>query len=461
MSAMKRHYFVITAALLLFVACQKEHDPVSPEPGISPVTITLSAEETERMALLETDYQVPENEILQRAGNLIQTLRLQQTLTKSYGVYGLPAITDSIVGTPADISVKGLDTDNATLKIYVVSLGKNGGYALYGGDKRARNLLAYSESGNYDPDNRLLNDLLLNYMSSEIERKESMRGDTIYKRLLARYGTVGERAATKTLVSVWNGYEYILIEVDNVTSEYIGTETETTYAKWALMKSLWSELSPYNKLIRGNKGYIVPSAITAVAQIMNYYKHGSFEGHAYMWDRYVNSDWTNVSQEAQNDVAQLYYDLGKAGNFSVQYKNVGYAVVRKERIPLTLPNFGYQACTVKPYNTQTISEALSKNTPVYIQGHSKGNDGTSTWAWVIDGENTLAEWMVYSKTYYNQGQVVWMEQTKESPTYYHFVHCNWGTGKSEWTERGLYRLHSTLPYMNTDLYIIPDIKPAQ
>lgn len=77
MSAMKRHYFVITAALILFAACQKEHDPVSPEPGISPVTITLSAEETERMALLETDYQVPENEILQRAGNLIQTLRSQ------------------------------------------------------------------------------------------------------------------------------------------------------------------------------------------------------------------------------------------------------------------------------------------------------------------------------------------------------------------------------------------------
>lgn len=458
---MKRHYFVITAALLLLAACQKEHDPVSPEPGISPVTITLSAEETERMALLETDYQVPENEILQRAGNLIQTLRSQQTLTKSYGVYGLPAITDSIVGIPADISVKGLDTDNATLKIYVVSLGKNGGYALFGGDKRARNLLAYSESGDYDPDNTLLNDLLLNYMSSEIERKEAMRGDTIYNSLLARYGTVGERAATKTLVSVWNGYEYILIEVDNVTSEYIGTETESVYAKWTLLKSFWGGGRPYCNKVAGNKGYQVPGATIAIAQIMNYYKHGSFEGHAYMWDRYVNSDWTNVSQEAQNDVAQLYYDLGKPGNLSARYQFSDNSWVDIRAIPSALRAFGYQACTIQAYNIQTISQALYTNTPVYIEGRNANTQKASGWAWVIDGENNIAEWMVYSKTYYNQGQVVWMEQTKEFPTYYNHYHCNWGNGKGIWTDRGVFKLNNTSPNMDRDLYIIPDIKPVQ
>lgn len=387
--------------VFLFTACDKEQVPIRPGLEISPVTITLSADETERMVLLETDYRVPEKEIIQRAGNLIRALKTRQT-GKSSTHYDKIVLIDSLESPDDTPSTKYPEIENPELKIYVVSLGETGGYALYGGDKRARNLLAYSETGSFDPDNKLLNEALLNYMAAEIKRKEAMRGDTVYNRLLARYGTIGTRPATKTKVSVWNGYEYIIIEVDNVTSQYIGTETESVYAKWALLKSQWGGDRPYCNQIMGTKGYMVPGATIAVAQIMNYHKHGSFAGHTYMWDQYVNSDWTNTSQEVQNDIAKLYYDLGKPENLNAQYKNTGNSWVRIETIPQAMPGFGYQTCNIQTYNIQTISEALYNNTPVYIQGHSAGTSRESGWAWVIDGENNIAEWMVYSKTYYNQ-----------------------------------------------------------
>lgn len=53
-----------------------------------------------------------------------------------------------------------------------------------------------------------------------------------------------------------------------------------------------------------------------------------------------------------------------------------------------------------------------------------------------------------------------MEQTKEFPTYYNHYHCNWGNGKNIWTDRGVFKLSSSTPSMDHDVYIIPDIKPV-
>lgn len=80
MPAIKRHYFVFTAALLLFSACQKEPVPGSEPTPKSPITLT--AEEAVRLPLFSDSYTVSHKEAEDYARSLAAALIRNGTATK-------------------------------------------------------------------------------------------------------------------------------------------------------------------------------------------------------------------------------------------------------------------------------------------------------------------------------------------------------------------------------------------
>ncbi len=339
-------------------SCQKEPLPGPAEPSSSspPPTVTLSADEQERLPLLSEDYSVSHQELLARGEALLKgfaadgvagTKGLLPAILIADSLMGTVTIPSSPFATKSEGSAAG--TEQPT-KIYLLNFGQDEGFAYVAGDRRVQDwLLAWADEGttSLDTDNpgmRLMQDEMQAYVEREIARLESMRGDSVYEALCARFAP-GMLLGTKVsgpgglIITDPNDPNYIdptapegswenpmgefiygltikcafgvsegeinpsrddpavlwrWIKVDKTAIEEIGYESREMYMKGPLLTTKWGQGWPYNTIVTQYYPYSPTGCVaTAVAQIMNYWEHplstdktkdGSIS--TYLWDQF-------------------------------------------------------------------------------------------------------------------------------------------------------------------------------
>lgn len=420
---MKRHYFVITAALLLFAACQKEPVPGSEPTPKSPITLT--AEEAVRLPLLSDSYTVSHKEAEGYARSLAAALIRNGTTTKGVSLLGTAGVVDSILA-PA-VTTKA---DAPQGKVYVVDLGNGKGYVLTPGDSRIpEKILGYSDEGSFadTKDNPSFNyamECLTAYVAAETERIEGMRGDSVYLVLCEKLGLDGNGGATKGWAEDHNG------EFTNIRVEPVGeTWTDLGPRLGPLLSSRWSQNHPFNWVLRERTGqdYPVGCVATAVAQIMYYHKRGTFKGHTYQWANFKS--YGVDTDDALMDLGQLFVDLGLPENLNMRYTTTE-STAFSTNVPRTFSAFGYTSNNVAGVSDDAINSSVSDGRPVYASGSNKLGKGGH--AWVIDGSEGWHTYQNYKLYYYNMfGEIIHEEtEVREEGYPVYGVHCNWGWGGS-------------------------------
>lgn len=335
---------------------------------------------------------------------------------------------------------------------------------MFAGDKRVEGVLSFADQGNYNaedlhPGMKYFIDCLQGYMLSEIDRKEAMRGDSIYARLEHKYGRFGDRtSAPQTKYPVWNGIEYVDMPVDNITEEWYEYSSETL-GSYILLKTQWGQRWPYNTKIQSAYGADYPTGCvaTAVAQTMSYYKIGTYNGKTYLWNRFPTTYWYAESTEVLNSIGDLFFDLGKAENLDMHYNPNGSSA-STYNVPRTLNHFGYTSDSPDEYNQSSVINNLINRNPVYMQGTDNSNGGVH--AWVVDGLQISEVYTRYRINYWYEGRLQGSEYVKRNIQNSYAVHLNWGWNGSYncWSVPGVFNTHDIYNF-NTDHWMVGGIKP--
>lgn len=258
------------------------------------------------------------------------------------------------------------------LTYYYVFNYPSGGFAIIGGDKAAREVLGYCDSGSFDinkiPDG--LKDMLSSY-------KQQIK-------LAKQHGL----------------YESNL---DNDLQDFAKSPSRTTVAP--LIQTRWNQRNPYNSRVpKPSPGVEFPSGCvaTALAQIMKYYNypnHG-YGNHAYQRYYNVSGNYTAITFEA--DFEHTYYDwndmlLNYSGNYNteqayavgtlmyhvgvsvdMQYEPSGSGAYSSDAGQALIDHFGYNPEAVfierRHYDDfnweRLIYQELSESRPVYYSGQT-------------------------------------------------------------------------------------------
>lgn len=456
---MKNCVILLAGMIVSFSACRKTSLSESEIPKQQESVLT--AEEAERFVLLHTDYTLSKADVLKKAQAVAEVLGKIELKTKSEKVYRRSMIADSIVS--AVPLTKNDGTTVVVPKIYVVAFGPDAGFALFAGDKRIHEVLAFSGEGNYSSDGlhpgmEYFIQCLQTYMVSEIDRLEAMRGDSIYNRLVYKYGRFGDRSSVpQTRYPVWNGIEYVDMPVDNITEEWYQDGGEPVYQK-LLVKSKWDQGWPYNQKVAATYGGGVPvgCVATAVAQIMNFHQTGTYNGKTYAWSQFPTNDWSGVSTDVLSSIGDLFFDLGKSENLNMNYKVNGSSAF-SDNVPRTFERYGFISTGMKDYSTSSMLDNLRNNRPVYMRGEDPTNGGAH--AWVVGGIMQNEAYSVYRINYWYEGHLQGSEYVKRGIKNYNGIHLNWGWGGQYdcWTIPGTFDTHGTYNFTKY-LKMICDIR---
>lgn len=497
---MKRNLLYVWVLILLgAVSCQKEELPGSDKPEKTDEAITLTAEEAERLPLFESDYNRSHEEVLALADNLMkQVAEEKRQLTKARQPERTAVLSDSIViAFPATKSATAQMPQEA--KIYVVNFGRKAGFTLVAGDKRVQSaVLAYDGSGEFDvntdnPGAQLAMELMKEYIQSEIERMEAMRGDSVYKALKAKYGfgaannTESGEAQTKGYDApyfpmdgmpggrpdypygtrqgsnwqvVCNGLTWYWAPVDNIVDAENVWHQEMMTVVYPLIPAQWHQWWPYNvEVIKEDPGCPVGCVATAMAQIMKFHKKPA----GYMWDDYGYNllekldfehnrsfAWESKSSTIITNVGQLFKDIGlKVG---MQYFPSGSGAY-SSLVPNAFSQYGYSTSKLIDINIQNLISYLQDNKkPVYTRGSHVGGGH----AWVVDGFAQVADYRELYRNAYYRGEYVGYIKVRTVNFYLNdkYFHCNWGWGGQSdgWYLAGTFNPSTNNPY--TDIQTI-------
>lgn len=482
----------LLAGMLCWTSCSKDEltAPKAPAEGDVQQAITLTAEEAERLPLFESDYRRSQAEVLALAGNLMEQVTEEERRTKAGAALPArtPVLADSIVvAFPATKGATGQMPEEA--KIYVVNFGEKAGFTLVAGDKRVRTpVLAYDGSGEFDvqtdnPGAQLAMELMKEYMQSEIERLEAMRGDSIYNVLQARYGfgaaaePQAAYAVTKTRYDapyypmegmpgaspdnpygtkqgsnwqvVCNGLSWYWAPVDQLVDAETPWYQEMLTLVYPMIPAQWGQEWPYNIEVKKVKG--VPKTgcgPTAMAQIMAYHRKPA----GYMWDDYGyntlnnldfdhnrNFAWEYKSSAVTENIGKLLYDIGTISGAVYGPTETGLANLNAVK--------GFQAmgywCDYKEYYDKTLMEySLTDKKPVYMSGYRLASDGLHGHVWIVDGYGQKADYnMIYKDCYYRGEQVGYIKTAKVNFTmdeYYYHINWGWNGMDNGWYVAGMF-----------------------
>lgn len=159
------------------------------------------------MLLMQSDYRIAKDALLQQASAFAASLAEQENQTKGATVRRVPVLADSLVGSRmVSVFTKSGEAveQPEEVKVYVLEFGPDAGYAFFGGDKRASGLLGFAESGSFDPDTdnpgmQLMYEYMQDYVAAEIDRMESQRGDSLYRAVADKFPRVSD-VSTKNLL---------------------------------------------------------------------------------------------------------------------------------------------------------------------------------------------------------------------------------------------------------------------
>lgn len=447
---MKNCFLLFAGIIVSFSACQKM--PVAEQEIPRQTKITLTTEEAERLPLLSTNHTVSHATATGYARSLIAAR--SKTGTKAIG--GVPQVIDSIVAVYHSAVTKGGDgiENETTAKIYVVGLGGDG-YVLVSGDNRTpEKILGYSDESSFaeaqtNPGFRYAMSCMTDYVAAEVERVERLRGDSVYGVLCEKLGLDARGGATKGWADEHNG-EYADVQL----VPHGDTWTESDPRVGPLLSTKWDQRAPFNSIIQQNTGQDYPAGCvaTAVAQIMNYHKKGSYNGHTYRWSEF--SAYGASTEAGRLDLGQLFWDLGLSANLNMDY-GLNASGSYSKYVPRTFTNFGYTSSKVKGLNVHGIGR------PVFAGGYDK--NGGSGHAWVIDGSEAWHTFRNYTVYYYDwNGNILHLEiETHEEGYPFYGIHCNWGwSGSGDcWLSASAFRPSNSNYDFSKDNTMVDDIRP--
>ena len=286
------------------------------------------------------------------------------------------------------LTYTAMDEDNA---LYYIFNNKEGGFVVTSGDKRAEEILAYSENGSFDIQTANPN---LKFWLKGYEKRIS---ETIKHNLPIK--AKDEIDAPKKDVPI-------------------------------LIKTHWGQDLPYNKVIRAttSKSYPTGCIATAMSQVMKYYEwpkngtgsHSYYDSecskrsysrnfdHPYNWEDMLNEYSNGAYSSTQADaVAELMFDTGVSVN--MEYGLTGSGTYT-EQVPYAMVHhFGYDKGIAHAYRSyysdeeweELIYTELADGRPVMYGGCTSEDEGheficdgyqASTdkyhfnWGWEGDGD---------------------------------------------------------------------------
>lgn len=309
-----------------------------------------------------------------------------EVLSRSGKPMGRAALSPEISYVTSSPKSRGTDEANDTVA-YIINYPDNGGFAIVSADNRVYPVLAFSHSGSFSLDNEIARTQFVDKIESYISSADPTKS-------------------------------YELRASDFRTKVNVDT----------LIKIQLDQSAPYNKYVVQNEGnYPVGCVAVASAYVMAYAKDSiRYNGEVFHLRSILSGlgmspkkipwqggNWGFISastpfydhEKAMDEVARLLYWIGK--NVNMKYGtpiSTAFSSVAHDFIKTKL---GYDVSQFKNYNADEISQYLTDNYIIYMQGININPDKAGGHAWVSDG------------CYYLQSP-----STGEKKDIY--LHCNWG-----------------------------------
>lgn len=291
--------------------------------------------------------------------------------------------------------------------MYVFNYEDNQGFAVVSANKSTEALIAVTEQGNYNEETTTDNPGLALYMD-------------MAKNYVARGGILPPGSSI-------GGGGLPLTEIRTVT-----TRDTLAYIN-PLLEVRWGGGYPYNFYCTNSNNLPISAGceVIALAQLFSFYEYpanmlidynpnnahtlsinwDSFKSHP----RHTNC---NCGSSTLLDLAYMFRQIGE--ELDIEYYNNNSSANFYD-IMSYFSRLNYSHSGMIDYNTSTISNSLSNNKLVIIQGMENGE--TTGHAWLIDGYRSIE---ITSKEYRRQqGQLDWTLY-KTTTSYESYQHFNWG-----------------------------------
>ena len=297
-------------------------------------------------------------------------------------------------------------TEEPDTLMYVFNYEDNAGFAVVSANRATEELIAVTEQGNY------------------VTGEETGNGGfDLYMDMAEEYVTMAAEPLP------W-------VDGDDGMVQFAETKTEQTRTiidwRTPLIDVKWGQGNPYNTYCKNSSNVIIDAGclVTAVAQVLSYYKYPS--SIKLDFDNYnttLSLDWNTINTHvksvcgstctASHDViGKVFRQIGE--ELGIKYKE-GKSGNDGSKIRSTFSTLGYKTDSKQEYNFNKITESLSNHHPVFITAFPKSsNEGH---AWLIDGFKTVRTTTTDYIKYINSH--VW-EVIGEYSFITDYNHFNWG-----------------------------------
>lgn len=293
--------------------------------------------------------------------------------------------------------------------VYVFNFANQQGFAIMSAVLKLPSMLAYTESGSYNPletsDNPGLNLFMDNIHDYEVPGPEppiDYPGESDWKLEYGQWET------TTYKPEGWRTIEWGQGSSDITKYNY-------TYNKFCPIKK--------------DKPTLTGCVATAVAQLMSIYRYPTQYGeYSFSWD-IINASAKidgNSSTNQIDGIARLMQQLGTKNNLDISYGNE-LSGADPDNIPRTLKNFGYSnGGELTTYSSTAIGNELKNGYPVLVGGYGS----KTTYLGIIDtyskGHLWLCDALLIRKRAIYLVNIKTGEKKVSNNEINQYFHYNWG-----------------------------------
>ena len=357
---MKTKFIITSIIILSFLGCSKETTDIITKRDIQKEHIPIET----ALGYLN-DF-------------LAESQRLTKGQVKEKTIFQIEAFGKKELG----IETKSISEDIPDSLVYIVNFKDGEGFALLSATERLpERIYAITDSGNLHAEDLSRAHRLLQSVGTKAD------GDSTQVNL-------GEDIVPALLVSATiNGITdpWILDPGDDGPGGGGGSPTQNIWFG-PHVQTKWCQSSPFNNETPNNAAAGCVAIATAQIMVANRLSNTmSFNGKTCYWDDLesvfnYSAPFNAGTTDAQSQVANFVYEIGKPNNCYVRYDNNSWAMA--DGAKRTLENYGYTSVTkYTGFNNTNKSRAITMllyGKPVYLGGQPSGTifDGH---AWLLDG----------------------------------------------------------------------------
>jgi len=310
---------------------------------------------------------------------------------------------------------------------------EEGGFVLLSSDRRTQPILAYSEKGQFNLDEKKIPTGLNIWLKDTKKQITDIQNSNI------------EQSKRNNLA--WKQVESNL---QNIIANRPPIEDEcfdwtNTVTKGPLLSTEWHQAGGFNDALTyincsGNNFQVLAGcAPIAMAQVMKYHQHPTSYNWTSMPLTYGTTTTANFIEDIHDAIDIVFSD---EENTWPHYTCTGTGVSSNDNMGTVLKTqFNYSFANESGYNYNTVKTEVGNNRPVILAGNDGGPTGHM---WVCDG---------YRQTTYGFADCT-------GGSYYPFFHMNWGWENTDPNGWFAYNDFTPLSYnFNSNKRMIYNIKP--